>query len=86
MSRYISKLQEAKNVVVFGHSLGETDKDYFTAWLNELADGKIIGQNLIIYTKDDNSVRQICSRINEMTGNRLNTIKGYNTITFKKSM
>lgn len=83
---YISKLQEAKNVVVFGHSLGETDKDYFTAWLNELADGKIIGQNLIIYTKDDNSVRQICSRINEMTGNRLNTIKGYNTITFKKSM
>lgn len=85
-SGYMSKLQDAKNVVIFGHSLGETDKDYFTAWFNDLADGNIVGRNLIIYTKDDNSVRQICSRINEMTGNRLNAIKGYNTITFMKSM
>lgn len=84
-SGYITKLINADNIIIFGHSFGETDKDYFTAWLNFAAE-TIKRQNIIIYTKDDYSKAMLFKRINEMTSNRLHEIKGRNRLTVYTSV
>lgn len=85
-SGYRTKLEEADNIIFFGHSLGETDKDYFQGWLNGLADGSVKrNQNIIIYTKDEESIKQINMRINDLTGNRLNDIKSRCLLLFYTS-
>jgi hypothetical protein len=80
-SGYTTKLEDADSIIIFGHSLGETDKDYFAEWFNWATYSNKM-QNIVIYTKDEVSKKRIIERINIMTSNGFHKIKGRNNIIF----
>ena len=61
----IKKLHAADNVVIFGHSLGITDSDYFKPYFSAIIEGKIKRQNIFIVTYNEESFSDICSNMQE---------------------
>ena len=62
-NRYVDKLlqflKSHKNIVFYGHSLGQTDADYFKSYFNHIVSGNISGQNIYLVTRDVKGLQQI---------------------------
>lgn len=65
----VRKLQSAEDVVIFGHSLGDSDRDYFTEYfkgLVSLRDSFSYNRSLTIITYDDYAMERIKANIASM--------------------
>lgn len=55
----ISKWKHYENIIIYGHSLGITDSDYFKPLFESINSGTITPQSFYIVTKDTRSLEQI---------------------------
>ena len=55
----ISRWKYYENIIIYGHSLGITDSDYFKPLFESIISGTIITQSFYIVTKDVKSFEQI---------------------------
>lgn len=55
----ISKWKNYENIIIYGHSLGITDSDYFKPLFDSINSGTITPQSFYIVTKDSRSLEQI---------------------------
>ena len=55
----ISKWKNYENIIIYGHSIGITDSDYFKPLFDSIISGTIIPQSIYIVTKDPESLEQI---------------------------
>ena len=56
---FISKWKNYENIIIYGHSLGITDSDYFKPLFDSITVGNIAPQSFYIVTKDSKSLEQI---------------------------
>lgn len=59
VDRLFMSLKTHKNIVFYGHSLGQTDADYFKSYFRHVISGDIFGQNIYLVTKDAKGLQQI---------------------------
>lgn len=71
--KIMQHLNEANEVIFFGHSFGTTDEHYFSNLFNQLADSNNSYQNKIvrIFTYDEDSRRDILLKLRMMTNKRV---------------
>lgn len=55
----ISKWKNYENIIIYGHSIGITDSDYFKPLFDSIISDTIIPQSIYIVTKDRESLEQI---------------------------
>lgn len=79
-----ARLRSAQTVLIFGHSLGDSDKEYFTDYLEFLAsqDSMDTVRRLIFVTYDEVSKSQILNNIERMTNGKLANIKAHVKLGF----
>lgn len=76
-------LQEAKEVIIFGHSLGPVDYHYFQSLFSNQSkiDLKFPDRKIItIFTHDTNSKMDICDQLSIMNNKRLDLLFGNNIL------
>lgn len=74
----LTALDNADEVIVFGHSLGENDRQYFEQFFTKQAGNDSIKKPLIVvFTRDSNSKNDIKRSLKSLTGDRLSLL--YNT-------
>ena len=84
--RLVSSLHAADEVVIFGHSIGENDRQYFKAFFKQQTDySNTTGKDIIIFTKDHTSEVQIKLAIQNMTDGNLSTLFGLNRVQIIKT-
>ena len=76
----ISALDEADVVIIFGHSLGENDKQYFAPFFKKQAEDNAKRKGIIIFTYDWNSEVEIKRSLQKLSGNRLSMLSGKNVL------
>ena len=57
--KFHSMLKKAYNVIIYGHSLGITDSDYFKSYFEDIITGKIYDKNIYIVTYNKASLQDI---------------------------
>lgn len=57
--KFHSMLKKANNVIIYGHSLGITDSDYFKSYFEDIITGKIYDKNIYIVTYNEASLQDI---------------------------
>lgn len=70
-------LMQALNIIIFGHSLGETDAIYFDHFFNTCAEERVEAhkkKTIQIITKDNESEANIKHRIREITNKKTNRL------------
>ena len=81
----VADLLEADEVIIFGHSIGENDRQYFKAFFKQQTDYSHPGRKeIIIFTLDDNSEVDIKRSLQRMTDNNLSTLYGLNHVEIIK--
>lgn len=73
--RLLKNLMEADEVIIYGHSLGDCDSQYFEPYFKYLVtnfDNK--DRKITIYTYDDASEIQLKKNLNRLTGNNLRSL------------
>ena len=80
-----NKLVESECIILFGHSLGITDSDYFKPFFRSIVDSTMKSKYIYIITYDNNSVEDIKLHLkeydidyNEITGLRKEAIQKLN--------
>ena len=82
----VEDLREADEVVFFGHSIGENDRQYFKAFFKQQANDNIVKRKEItIFTLNNDSEVQIRRALQRMTDWNLSTLYGHNTIRIIKT-
>ena len=82
----VDSLDSADSIVIFGHSLGYNDKQYFKPFFTKQAGfGKTTRKRITIITKDDDSVQEIKRSLQKMTDNNLSVLMSRNTVRFVKT-
>lgn len=82
----VEDLKEADEVVIFGHSIGENDRQYFKAFFKQQTDYSHPNRkDIIIFTLNDNSEIQIKRALEMMTDWNLSTLYGLNNIQIIKT-
>lgn len=82
----VSDLLEADEVIIFGHSIGENDRQYFEAFFRQQTDvTHPKKKDIIIFTKDEESKVDIKRSLQKMTGNNLSTLYCLNHIEIIKT-
>lgn len=77
----VADLLEADEVIIFGHSIGENDRQYFKAFFKQQTDyAHTKRKGITIFTKDETSEIQIKRSIQQMTDGNLSTLFGLNHI------
>ena len=81
-TRYLNYcLQEAKEIVIFGHALGMIDYHYFQQLFSEQSRNDMKYQDaktITIFTKDEETKRDICDQLRNMNNKRLDLLYGRN--------
>jgi hypothetical protein len=76
----------ADKVVIFGHSLGTNDSQYFKAFFKQQSSAdRPIKKDITIFTKDDNSEIEIKRALKLMTDNELSSLFSLNNLEFIKT-
>ena len=72
----LSDLLDAERVTIFGHSLGENDRQYFEAFFKRQCNPEKAKKDLpiTIYTKDQESVMEIKHSLQELTDYHLSDL------------
>lgn len=55
----LTMLKNAKNIIIYGHSLGITDSDYFQPFLKKIVEGRIKDKNIYLVTYNEKSFQNI---------------------------
>lgn len=75
----LTALDNADEVIIFGHSLGENDRQYFEQFFTKQTSGdKIKKPYIIIFTRDSNSKKEIKRSLKSLTGDRLSLLYSTN--------
>lgn len=61
--RLLLSIKETDNTIIYGHSLGITDSDYFKPIFEAMIDGTIINKNVFIVTKDEGCISTIAEHM-----------------------
>jgi len=82
----VEDLRNADEVVIFGHSIGENDRQYFKAFFKQQTDYTHPNRkDITIFTRDDASEIQIKRSLQGMTDGNLSTLYGMNNIQIIKT-
>jgi len=82
----VADLLVADEVIFFGHSIGENDRQYFKAFFKQQTDYSHPNKKKItIFTLDDNSEVAIKRSLQKMTDNNLATLYGLNDLCIIKT-
>lgn len=82
----VADLLEADEVIIFGHSIGENDRQYFKAFFKQQTDySHPKPKDITIFTKDNVSEVQIKRSLQQMTDGNLSTLYGLNHIQILKT-
>lgn len=82
----VKSLREADEVIFFGHSLGENDKQYFTSFFrHEASFDSQQSKDITIFTYDQTSEDDIKRSLNKMTDGNLSVLFSNNTLEFIKT-
>lgn len=82
----VAELQEADEVIIFGHSLGVNDQQYFKAFFMQQTNyTNPKHKDITIFTRDNASEIQIKRALQGLTNGNLSTLFGLNHLTFIKT-
>lgn len=82
----VASLLEADEVIIFGHSIGENDRQYFKAFFKQQTDFTHPNQKEItIFTWDDDSEVGIKRSLQKMTDSNLSSLYGLNRVEIIKT-
>lgn len=82
----VRSLQEAGEVILFGHSLGENDKQYFTSFFrNAVSFDNQQSKDITIFTFDQTAEDDIKRSLNKMTDGNLSVLFSNNNLEFIKT-
>ena len=82
----VSALLKANDVIFYGHSLGDNDKQYFKAFFKQQTDySNINGKEITFFTLDDNSELELKRSIQSMTDSNLSALFTMNQVHFFKT-
>lgn len=56
---FFNELKKSENIIIYGHSFGITDSDYFKSFFKAIIDGKLMDKNIYIVTYNDKSLQDI---------------------------
>lgn len=56
---FFNNLKKSDNIIIYGHSFGITDSDYFQPFFKAIIDGKLMNKNIYIVTYNDKSLQDI---------------------------
>ena len=75
----LTALDKADEVIIFGHSLGENDHQYFERFFTkQVGDDKLNEPYIFIFTRDCNSKKDIKRSLKSLTGDRLSLLYSTN--------
>ncbi len=75
----VTALKEADEIIIFGHSLGENDRQYFAPFFLRQSDyNNPSRKDTIIFTRDNNSMVEIKRALQKMTNGNLSTLFSIN--------
>lgn len=79
----VEDLASADEVIIFGHSLGVNDRQYFKPFfMTQSSFGVSKPKSIIIITKDESSVVEIKRSLQQMTDNQLSVLMSKNIVQF----
>lgn len=82
----VADLIDADEIIIFGHSIGENDRQYFKAFFKQQADYSLPKRkDITVFTRDDSSETQIKRSLQQMTDGNLSTLYCLNHIQIIKS-
>ena len=82
----VSALREADEVIIFGHSLGENDRQYFAPFFKKQSDDANPNKkDIVIFTRDTSSQREVKHAMQKMTAGHLSSLFSINQLTIIKS-
>ena len=75
----VSALNQTDEVIIFGHSLGENDRQYFEQFFSKQASiDNSARKDIFIFTRDDASKVEIKRALKNLTGDRLSMLMSIN--------
>lgn len=82
----VADLQDADEVIIFGHSIGENDRQYFKAFFTQQTSYlNTKRKDIAIFTRNSDSELQIKRSLQGMTGGNLSTLFGLNNLQIIKT-
>lgn len=82
----VADLQNADEIVFFGHSIGENDRQYFKAFFTQQTNyAATRRKDITIFTRDTDSENQIKRSLQSMTDGNLSTLFGLNNLQIIKT-
>lgn len=82
----VSKLLEANEIIIFGHSLGINDQQYLKAFfIKQTSYNDPIRKDITFFTKDDNSEIEMKRSLQLMTDGNLSSLYGLNNVKIIKT-
>lgn len=85
-SEYMSfktKIMRCDELIVFGHSLGETDDSVFRPFFQKQLQGNAEPKKVVIYYKGESGYRDLLHRVDELTDYHINKFREKNSLRFK---
>lgn len=77
---YKNLLLTCDELIVFGHSMGETDDSFFRPFFRRQLTGKASPKRVSIYFKGDDGYIDLLDRLDSLTEFQLNMFREYNTL------
>lgn len=82
----VADLLDADEVIIFGHSIGENDRQYFKSFFKQQTDFVTArSKDITVFTWDDHSEVEIKRSLQKMTDNNLSTLYGLNHVKIIKT-
>ena len=82
----VDSLQSADEVIIFGHSIGENDRQYFKSFFIQQANySEIKGKDITIFTRDQSSEMQVKLALQNMTDGNLSNLFCRNRVQIIKT-
>ena len=82
----VADLQDADEVIIFGHSIGENDRQYFKAFFTQQTSyTNTRRKDITIFTRNSDSELQIKRSLQGMTDGNLSTLFGLNNLQIIKT-
>lgn len=78
----VTSLQDATDVIIFGHSLGVNDSQYFRDFFEQQSSRGCEPKRIILVTRDDKSLEEINYSLQALTGTRLSAFRAHNDVRF----
>lgn len=78
-----TKIMRCDELIVFGHSLGETDDTVFRPFFQKQLQSDAEPKKVVIYYKGDNGYRDLLHRVDELTGYHISRFREKNRLRFK---